>query len=301
MFTPSGDGAEAVDITTITVDAITALNENGGDANVATGYHAIEFLLWGQDQDYASMINDNITHGAQKAGDRPISDYTSDGNAQRRKDFLNAAAQKLVDDLTTVSSAWNTAVDGNKGKYRAALLGNLTGTDATSNIGSATALKDIMAGMGVFIKSELANERIMVAVLTPSEEDEHSCFSDNTHRDVVLNYQGFTNVLKGTYNGKTYGTSMYSLLSDEEKKAVDTMVSSIDAKAAKIDEVAKATSGEHFDYQIKPNSANRDNVNNTRRELRTLGDEMIKVAAQYGIALNSDDVTDPDESEVPGT
>ena len=53
------------------------------------------------------------------------------------------------------------------------------------NIKSDEALKQIIAGMGVFIKSELANERIAVAVLTPSEEDEHSCFSDNTHRDII--------------------------------------------------------------------------------------------------------------------
>ena len=72
--------------------------------------------------------------------------------------------------------------------------------------------------MGVFVKSELANERIAVAVLTPSEEDEHSCFSDNTHRDIVNNYLGFKNILTATYKGKNYGTSLLDA-ADEKTKA----------------------------------------------------------------------------------
>ena len=295
-FTPSGDGATAVDITTITVAAITALNENGGEANVATGYHAIEFLLWGQDQDYASMINDNITHGEKKAGERPISDYTTDGNAQRRKDFLKASADKLVADLEAVASAWNTTLDGDNGKYRKALLGELTGTDASKNINSSTALKTIMAGMGVFIKSELANERMAVAVLTPSEEDEHSCFSDNTHRDIDLNYRGFVNALKGEYNSKSYGTSIYSLLSSAEQKILDDKIASIDLKVTQIDKQAREV--EHFDYQIKEGSVNRQNIRDAKNEMRSLGDEIIKVASEFGITLNSDDVTDSEETQL---
>ena len=74
--------------------------------------------------------------------------------------------------------AWTT------GGYKEAFIGN-----GSSAIAQETALKQVMAGMGVFIKSELANERMAVALLTPSEEDEHSCFSDNTHRDIDLNYK----------------------------------------------------------------------------------------------------------------
>ncbi len=71
-FNPGGDDAQPVDVDTITPDAIAALNENGGDANVASGYHAIEFLLWGQDQDYANFSDDSITNGALTAGQRPL-------------------------------------------------------------------------------------------------------------------------------------------------------------------------------------------------------------------------------------
>ena len=95
-FDPGGEESTTINIDTITVENLTALNENGGDANVATGYHAIEFLLWGQDQDYANFMKDSITHGAMRAGERPLTDFTSDKYAQRRLDYLKAAAAKLV-------------------------------------------------------------------------------------------------------------------------------------------------------------------------------------------------------------
>ena len=74
VFNPGGEGASAIDVTTITADAISSLNENGGDANVASGYHAIEFLLWGQDQDYSNFLKDSVTPGAMSAGNRALSD-----------------------------------------------------------------------------------------------------------------------------------------------------------------------------------------------------------------------------------
>jgi len=272
-FTPSG--GSAVDATTITKQVLSELNENGGDANVATGYHAVEFLLWGQDQDYASFIADNITHGPMTAGERPVEDYTTNPNADRRKDYLNAAADLIVDDLQSMVDAWTT------GGYKEALIGN--GSQA---IDQKSALKQIMAGMGVFIKSELANERMAVALLTPSEEDEHSCFSDNTHRDIVLNYQGFKNAL-----------NIFKVnLSASEKAEIDAMFTSIDAKVKTINDTAKTT--KHFDYQIQPNDPSGANIKAAKDEMRALGDEMINVAKAYGISLGEGDVTDPDESDV---
>ena len=148
--------------------------------------------------------------------------------------------------------------------------------------------------MGVFIKSELANERIAVAVLTPSEEDEHSCFSDNTHRDIALNYQGFINALKGEYKGKAMGKSMYSMLDADTKTKVDALITSIDTGVAKIDAKAKTV---HFDYQIKDkNSGDGLNIKRTKNDMRDLGDKMIPVAKALGITLAADDVTDPDET-----
>lgn len=299
-FNPGGEESKAIDVSTITVDAITQLNENGGDANVATGYHAIEFLLWGQDQDYANFVKDSVTHGATTAGQRPLSDYTTDTHAQRRKAYLNAAASKIVTDLKVVTAAWSKTISKSctkdtTGCYRGALLSLLQGEDAKKNINTNEALKTILAGMGVFIKSELANERIAVAVLTPSEEDEHSCFSDNTHRDIVTNYQGFKNILTGTYAGKNYGVSMLNTLSTKAKTEVTTLMDKIESKIKRVNDLANTT--EHFDYQIHPNNKNAKTIVKLKNELRKLGDKMVLIAASNGLTLSVDDVTDPEETQ----
>ncbi|MDD2291096.1 MAG: imelysin family protein [Aliarcobacter sp.] len=295
-FNPGGEESKEVDVSKITVDAITELNENGGDANVASGYHAIEFLLWGQDQDYSNFLKDGITKGAKTAGLRPLKDFTTDKNAARRLAYLKVASEKLVNDLEAIKSAWEKNVDGTKGLYQAALKGQITGEDASKNIESAAALKQIIAGMGVFVKSELANERIAVAVLTPSEEDEHSCFSDNTHRDIVNNYLGFKNVLTATYKGKKYGTSLLDATDTQTKERILALMKSIEEKINSIDNVAKTK--EHFDYQIRPESSQSKVIVKLKNELRKLGDEMVNVATANNISLSTDDVTDPDETKL---
>ena len=295
-FNPGGEESKEVDVTKITVEAITDLNENGGDANVASGYHAIEFLLWGQDQDYSNFLKDGITHGALTPGLRPLKDFTTDKNASRRLAYLKAASEKLVADLEVITSAWEKNIDGTKGLYQAALKGQLTGDNASKNIESADALKQIVAGMGVFVKSELANERIAVAVLTPSEEDEHSCFSDNTHRDIVNNYLGFKNILTATYKGKKYGTSLLDAVDTETKTRIQELMKSIEEKINNIDEVAKTK--EHFDYQIRPESSQSKVIIKLKNDLRKLGDEMVNVAAANKISLSTDDVTDPEETKL---
>ena len=291
VFNPGGEDSSTVNVSKISVDAITALNENGGEANVATGYHAIEFLLWGQDQDYSNFVKDSITKGPLTAGQRPLSDFTSDKDAPRRLAYLQAATNKIVTDLETVANAWN---DG--GLYKDAFLGKLTGDNASKNIPTQTALKQIIAGMGVFIKSELANERIAVAVLTPSEEDEHSCFSDNTHRDIATNYLGFKNTLTASYMGKSYGASMLDALSAEEKAKIESLMASIEEKIDSIDTIAKTK--EHFDYQIQPDNPQAKVIVKLKNELRKLGDAMVSVATANGISLSTDDVTDPEETKI---
>ena len=295
-FNPGGEESTAVDVTNITVDAIASLNENGGDANVASGYHAIEFLLWGQDQDYSNFLKDAITNGALQAGNRPLSDFTSDKNAKRRLAYLQVASEKIINDLELVSSAWEKNVDGTKGLYQAALKNQLKGENESKNIDSKEALKQIIAGLGVFIKSELANERIAVAVLTPSEEDEHSCFSDNTHRDIANNYLGFKNILTATYDGKKYGKSLLDALDKETKTRIEKQMASIEAKIKSINEVANTK--EHFDYQIRDESPQSKVIVKLKNELRKLGDEMVNVAAANKIKLSTDDVTDPEETKI---
>jgi len=290
-FNPGGEESSSVDVTNITVDAITALNENGGEANVATGYHAVEFLLWGQDQDYSNFVKDSVTKGALTAGQRPITDFTTDKDAPRRLAYLKASAQKIVNDLTVISDAWKT---GDMTNYRAAILG--LNSDSSKNIDSNEALKQIFAGLGVFIKSELANERIAVAVLTPSEEDEHSCFSDNTHRDIATNYQGFKNLLMGTYKGVDYGTAPIDALDANVKMEILELIAEIETKIESINAIAQTS--RHFDYQIHPTDPQTKVIVKLKNELRKLGDKMVEVASANGIKLSVEDVTDAEETKL---
>ena len=157
--------------TPITREHLVALNEQGGEENVSTGYHAIEFLLWGQDL------------SADGPGARPVSDYE---DAPRRVQYLHTVTAQLVDDLEFLVQEW---APGQNGNYRTAFLAQAP----------KEALRQIMVGIGTLSRSELAGERMAVALESQDQEDEHSCFSDNTHVDIIRNAQGIQNVIEGRY------------------------------------------------------------------------------------------------------
>ena len=48
------------------------------------------------------------------------------------------------------------------------------------------------------VGDELSGERMYVAWETMGQEDEHSCFSDMTHMDIVWNFKGVENILNQT-------------------------------------------------------------------------------------------------------
>jgi len=156
----------------ITKDLLISLNELDGEKNISTGYHAIEFLLWGQDF---------FTDGA---GQRSYTDYLTAPNAQRRAEYLNIVAELLVEDLSGLEFEWRK--DNNN--YR----------QEFESLKDTTALKNILSGIIFMAGDELSGERMYVAYDTQGQEDEHSCFSDMTHMDIIWNYQGVANVIKAT-------------------------------------------------------------------------------------------------------
>ncbi|GLR69926.1 imelysin family protein [Agaribacter marinus] len=249
--------ANTTDFPTIDKAAIEGAFEFGEDErNVTSGYHAIEFLLWGQDlNEDQSGVGTRDTSGGQ----RPLSDFytASNGNAnactsgpvgttddicQRRIDYLLASADVLIDDLTRVVQAWEPGA----GVHYQAFIG-----------GGDVSLSKILEGMGRLSYGELAGERINIALTTDSQEDEHSCFSDNTHRDIFLNAKGVQNSFMATYtriDGEVIdGASIYDLLvveGDPElanvlRAALETTMSA----AAVID--TKAKTGTPFDVLVQ--------------------------------------------------
>ncbi|HEX9857585.1 MAG TPA: imelysin family protein [Paracoccaceae bacterium] len=176
-FTLSGT---EVDATEITPDLISGtLHEADGiEANVASGYHAIEFMLWGQD----------LNGTEPGAGSRPYTDYLQDagctgGNCDRRAAYLKAATDLLVSDLEEMAANW---AEGGAAR-------------ATVTSDPAAGVQAILTGMGSLSYGEQAGERMKLGLMLNDPEEEHDCFSDNTHNSHYYDGLGIRNVYFGSY------------------------------------------------------------------------------------------------------
>ena len=156
-------------------DWLRALHEvDAIEANVTIGYHPLEFLLWGQD-----------LHGTEAgAGMRPWTDFLaadcSHGYCERRRAYLKAVADLLVADLEEMVAHW-----AHGGAARAAA--------------EEDGLTAIVTGLGSLSYGELAGERMQLGLLLHDPEEEHDCFSDNTHNSHYYDAVGIRNVYTGRY------------------------------------------------------------------------------------------------------
>ncbi|MFZ1426471.1 MAG: imelysin family protein [Geminicoccaceae bacterium] len=203
-------GPDVVDASTISKELLAGKLQEALDVekNVATGYHAIEFLLWGQD----------LNGTGPGAGDRPWTDYAlgdgcTHGNCDRRRDYLAAASGLLIDDLAEMVVDWDAG-----GAARTAL----------AELDDSAGLTAILTGIGSLSYGELAGERMKLGLLLHDPEEEHDCFSDNTHDAHYYDQVGMLTVWNGRYeglNGKvTEGPSIAMIAAakaPEAKAAVD--------------------------------------------------------------------------------
>lgn len=157
----------------ITQELLLSLNEKEGEENISCGYHAIEFLLWGQD------------FNTDGPGNRPFTDYTTAANADRRKEFLKVTINLLIENLQSLVDEWAPE----KKNYRYSFV----------NSKPKESFQKILLGMTLLAGFELAGERILVAYESKAQEDEHSCFSDTTHNDSIYDIVGIKNVWTGKY------------------------------------------------------------------------------------------------------
>ena len=231
-------GEDTVDVSTISSSNLAELNElAGSEANVATGYHAIEFLLWGQD-----LNGNNPGAGNRPASDFALADACTGGHCERRRTYLQAATELLISDLQYMVGQWQAGVSDN---YRAQLL-----AEPTDNV-----LRKMLFGMGSLSLGELAGERMKVALEANSSEDEQDCFSDNTHNSHFYDAKGIRNVYLGEYRridgSLLSGPSLSSLVA----KANPTLDSTLQADLAATEQrlqaiVDSAQQGQHFDQLI---------------------------------------------------
>ena len=188
---------ETIDASKITPQLLVRhLHEAGGiEANVATGYHAIEFLLWGQD----------LNGTGQGAGNRPATDFDiqncTNGNCDRRADFLRVTTQLLVDQLKLMAGHWASA--------------GVARRDVLKDNGNA-GLVALFTGLGSLTYGELAGERMKLGLMIHDPEEEHDCFSDNTHNSHYFNGIGIRNIYEGSYTrldgSKVQGASVSDLV-----------------------------------------------------------------------------------------
>lgn len=233
-FTLSGETVDAAAVTPALLEG--QLHEaDEVESNVATGYHAIEFLLWGQD------LNG---HGAG-AGARPWTDYAAGdnctgGNCDRRGDYLKAATDLLVSDLGWMVAQWQESGDA-----RAELLAN-------EDAGIAT----ILTGMGSLSYGEQAGERMKLGVLLNDPEEEHDCFSDNTHNSHFYDALGIRNVYLGSYTSidgtVVSGPSLSSLVASADRSVDAELRAKLDATMIEMSEMKSAAeAGFAYDMMLE--------------------------------------------------
>ncbi len=244
----------------ITKELLISLNEVGAEENISTGYHAIEFLLWGQDL------------YADSAGQRSHEDYATAAKAERRGQYLLIAGELLLENLQDMVDQWDPANDEG---YRGALL----------SMASDEAITKILTGIGVLAKSELAGERMFVAWDNQDQEDEHSCFSDNTHRDIVTNFMGVNNVYTGSYTRIDGSVVQGASLAD----VFDAAAAELNAEM--LDLLAMAESQVNaipapFDQAII-DAEPRELVFNSVLSLQDLGDKVVELAATLDLVIDT--------------
>ena len=238
---------------------IISVNEEGGEENVSTGWHAIEFLLWGQD------MNQN------GPGARPLEDYTTNENADRRSQYLAVASDVLLGHLQDMVDAW---APGQSGNYRAQFVA----------MDSDDALQNIITGIGELSRGELAGERMTVAFDARSQEDEHSCFSDNTKADIVANALGIQMVFLGDF-GAVSGPGLKDLIEAEDEDLATQLESEI-GNSVNLALAIPDPFDQHLLEGVSDQSAGRRAVLSTIESLEDQTDTIVDAAEKIGITIS---------------
>ncbi|WP_281978188.1 imelysin family protein [Pseudorhizobium flavum] len=230
---------EEIDASSITPELLRSLHEAGEiEANVATGYHAVEFLLWGQDL--------NGTDAG--AGNRSHTDFDTanctNGNCDRRAAYLKAASELLISDLEEMVAAW--APEGEAAKAVTA--------DPQAGI------RAMLTGMGSLSYGELAGERMKLGLLLHDPEEEHDCFSDNTHASHLNDAIGIASAYTGEYTRadgmKMTGPSLSDLVAAKDAALDAEVKAKLDATLAAMNAMAeRAEGGEAYDQMIGEGNA----------------------------------------------
>ncbi len=242
---------------TLSAQIIKDENENGAEENISTGYHAIEFLLWGQDFDDAGP------------GQRPFTDYVVGGtnqNQERRKQYLSIVTDVLVSDLELVEQQWEPGATNYGSDFQ--------------TLDSREALRRILQGLGALSGSELPGERMGTALDNRDQEDEHSCFSDNTHRDLRANALSIQNIYLGRF-GDLDGPGLDELVAARDPELDAKMKAQLQASVDLIEVIPNP-----FDQAIQDDADGRVKVKAAIDALKAQTATIVEIATLLGITIN---------------
>lgn len=245
---------------TIDQPLLITLNEKDGEKNIAAGYHALEFLLWGQDMN------------VDGPGNRPFTDYVMGAagtamNQDRRGAYLVTSGKLLIADFTPVVAEW-----AETGAYRISFV----------KLAPEEGLRRILLGMGSLSGAELAGERMQVAYDTKEQEDEHSCFSDTTIQDLANNARSIQNVYLGKY-GDLDVPGLDEIVRERDPALDKRMQDNLAASIAAIEAIPAP-----FDQAMKgvDTDPGRVAIAAAIKALRTQTTTIVDIALLLGISLN---------------
>ncbi len=242
----------------IDASLLISLNEQGGETNISTGWHAIEFLLWGQDL------------SIDGAGARAATDFIDAPNADRRAEYLAQLSDLLLTHLGDLVAAWAPGADN----YRADF----------DSLQTEDALRLIITGIGELSRGELAGERMYVAYAERSQEDEHSCFSDNTTNDIIGNALGIHRVVTGEYPGFS-GTGFADLVEAVDADLADQLRAQVQASVDAVKTIP-APFDQHLVAGVSDDSPGRQAILAGIESLEDQTDTIVAAATALGVAIN---------------
>jgi putative iron-regulated protein len=228
------------------------LNQRGGETNVCTGWHAIEFMLWGEDR------------SDDGPGNRPVADFldASGPRAARRREYLLEVTELLCEDLDTVARAWRAG----EGEFRERFLGD------------PGAMRAVLTGPALLAGFEMSGERMAVALETRDQEEEHSCFSDTTHLDFRANVEGIREVLAGNDGAIAAIRARDPAAAARVDEALARALRAVNAMPAPFDRAVRSPDG----------SAERARITEAMESLESLSDAIGAGARAMGLSLPSE-------------
>lgn len=251
-------------LATVTKEAIVGENEKDGEKNLSAGWHAVEFLLWGQD------------FNADGPGNRSFTDFTATPtdpavkNGDRRAQYLKAVTDQLVDDLEAVAKAWDLDDAESYGAKFAAKE-------------PKEALDRMFQGITFLAGFELASERLNLAYEAGDQEEEHSCFSDTTTNDVVANFESIENVYLGKF-GDFSGIGLTVLVKAANPDVDADVRAKLEAARAAVEGIPAP-----FDTAILKDSPNREKVKTAVDALTALGESLVAAAKSVGATATTEE------------